>query len=249
MDSLVSIITPSYNSSNYIESCVQSVIDQTYTNWEMLIVDDCSSDDSFYKIQLIASKDTRIKIFQNSQNIGAANTRNIALKKARGKFIAFLDSDDMWNKDKLDKQINFMLLNNIAFSYTAYEMITDTSLNVFKVIKAPKKMHYHSYLKNTIIGCLTVVLDREKIGDFEMPNIRSSHDMALWLSIMKRGYDAFGLDINLAQYRILPNSNSSRKLKAAKDVWLVYRNIEGLSFVYSLWCFINYVVNALIKRM
>ena len=138
MNSLVSIITPLYNSSNYIESCVQSVIDQTYNNWEMLIVDDCSSDDSYYKLQLIASKDNRIKIFQNSQNIGAANTRNIALKKARGKFIAFLDSDDMWNKDKLDKQINFMLLNNIAFSYTAYEMITDTSLNVFKVIKAPK---------------------------------------------------------------------------------------------------------------
>ena len=100
MNSLVSIITPLYNSSNYIESCVQSVIDQTYNNWEMLIVDDCSSDDSYYKLQLIASKDNRIKIFQNSQNIGAANTRNIALKKARGKFIAFLDSDDMWNKDK-----------------------------------------------------------------------------------------------------------------------------------------------------
>lgn len=249
MNNLVSIITPSYNSSYYIESCIQSVINQTYTNWEMLIVDDCSTDDSYIKMQSMAFKDSRIKFFQNTQNIGAAKTRNVALKKANGKYIAFLDADDIWSKDKLHKQIKFMLMNSIAFSYTSYEMIADNSPCVPKVIKAPKKMHYDSYLKNTIIGCLTVVLDREEIGDFEMPNIRSSHDMALWLSIMKRGYDAFGLDINLAQYRIVPDSNTSSKLKAAKDVWRVYRNIEGLDFFYSLWCFLNYTINAFKKRI
>ena len=247
MNNLVSIITPSYNCSNYIDSCINSVINQTYTNWEMLIFDDCSTDDSYSKIQSFADADSRIKCFQNNQNIGAALTRNLAIKKANGKYIAFLDADDSWAEEKLSVQIKFMLSNKIAFSFTTYEM--DNGNGLSKLIKAPKKMYYTAYLKNTIIGCLTVVLDREKIGDIEMPNIRSSHDMALWLSIMRRGYDAFGLDINLAKYRVLLNSNSSSKIKAAKDVWRVYRNIEKLNFTYSLWCFMNYAVNAFKKRL
>ena len=119
----------------------------------------------------------------------------------------------------------------------------------YSIIVAPKEIDYHSYLKNTIIGCLTVIIDREKTGDFYMPNIRSSHDMALWLLIMKRGFTAYGLNDNLSYYRIVSNSNTSKKWKAAKEVWGVYRRVEKLNLLYSTICFICYIYNAIKKRM
>jgi teichuronic acid biosynthesis glycosyltransferase TuaG len=127
--------------------------------------------------------------------------------------------------------------------------MSEDGSKLYSIIHAPKIVTYSTYLKNTIIGCLTVVIDREKAGDFEMPNIRSSHDMALWLLIMKRGFDAYGLDESLARYRIVSASNTASKWHAAKDVWKVYREIEKLSFFYSSWCFLNYAFNALFKRM
>ena len=127
--------------------------------------------------------------------------------------------------------------------------ISEDGQQRYSIIKAYKKMTYYSYLKNTIIGCLTVIIDREKTGDFQMPNIRSSHDMALWLLLMKRGFDAFGLEENLGSYRVVSTSNTSNKLKAAFDVWEVYRKVERLGIFYSIWCFINYVFNAIKKRI
>ena len=167
----------------------------------------------------------------------------------KGKYIAFLDSDDIWQPKKLELQISFMKRHDIAFSYTTYQIISKNGLNKSKIIRAPNKMTYSTYLKNTIIGCLTVIIDMEKVGFFAFPNIRTSQDMALWLLIMRRGVTAFGLDINLAKYRIVSSSNSSNKIKAARDVWRVYREIEKLSFFYSLWCFLNYVFNAVKKRV
>ena len=249
MNSLVSIITPSYNSAKFIKECVESVISQTYTNWEMIIVDDSSNDNSKQKIAILSENDSRVKTIFLDDNIGAAGARNVAIQKAKGKYIAFLDSDDLWAPHKLEKQIYFMSKNNIGFSFTAYQVISEDSLDYKHIISAPKKMTYHSYLKNTIIGCLTVVVNREEIGDFQMPDIRSSHDMALWLLIMRRGFPAYGLDDNLAQYRIVRNSNTSSKIKAAKDVWKVYREVEKLSFSYSFWCFVNYIFNATLKRI
>ena len=249
MNSFVSIITPAYNSSKFIEDCINSVLAQTYTNWEMIIVDDFSTDNSKEKITVLSENDTRIKTIFLDKNIGAAKARNIAISKAKGKYIAFLDSDDLWMPTKLEAQIYFMQKKDIAFSYTTYQSISEDGNKLFSVIKAPSIMTYSSYLKNTIIGCLTVVIDREKTGNFEMPNIRSSHDMALWLLIMKRGFPGYGLDKNLAQYRVVSNSNTSSKLRTAKDVWKVYREIEKLSFFYSSWCFLNYAFNAIKKRI
>ena len=197
----------------------------------------------------IEKKDERINVTFLDNNIGAANARNVAIQKAKGKYIAFLDSDDSWDSKKLDKQISFMVQNDIAFSFTSYQSISENGLDIISVIEAPYKMTYNNYLKNTIIGCLTVIIDREKVGDFEMPSIRSSHDMALWLLIMKRGFVAYGFNENLANYRIVSSSNTSSKWDAAKDVWRVYRNLEKLSFFYSIWCFLNYAFNAVIKRI
>ena len=249
VNNLVSIITSSFNSSKFIEECVNSVLLQSYSNWELIIVDDCSEDNSKELILNFVKKDKRIKAIFLDNNIGAAKARNVAIQKSKGKYIAFLDSDDFWESTKLDKQISFMIQNDIGFSYTSYQSISENGSKILNVIKAPNKMSYHEYLKNTIIGCLTVVIDREKIGNFEMPDIRSSHDMALWLLIMKKGFNAYGLNENLANYRVVSTSNSSSKWRAAKDVWRVYRYFEKLSFFYSIWCFLNYTFNAIIKRI
>jgi len=249
MNKLVSIITPSYNSSKFIEECIDSVISQTFKNWEMIIVDDCSNDNSREIISYLSTKDERLKSIFLEKNIGAAAARNIAIREANGRYIAFLDADDIWKADKLEKQIKFMNKKDIAFSFTSYQPIAEDGIEKYSVIQAPKKMSYHSYLKNTIIGCLTVVIDRERTGDFQMPNIRSSHDMALWLLIMKRGFSAFGLDKNLAFYRVVSTSNTSKKWKAAKEVWDVYRKVENLNVIYSTYCFIGYVFNAIKKRI
>ena len=247
MCNLVSIITPSFNSSRFIEECIDSVCSQTYDNWELLIVDDFSYDNSSVLIKKYTDK--RIVLIELNKRIGAAEARNIAIRKAKGKYIAFLDSDDLWQPQKLKKQISFMNQKDIAFSFSAYQRMSEDGLELYSIIHAPKMITYSSYLKNTIIGCLTVIIDREKTGDFQMPNIWSSHDMALWLLIMKRGFAAYGLDDNLARYRVVSTSNTSSKIKAIKDVWRVYREVENLSFLYSCWCFLNYAVNAIKKRV
>lgn len=249
MNDLVSIITPSYNSSKFIEDCVHSVLLQTYSNWEMIIVDDFSKDNSRDIITQLSAKDDRIAIRFLNKNVGAAEARNVAIRKAKGKYIAFLDSDDIWNPKKLERQISFMKKNERAFSFTSYQLISEEGNKSIKIIKAPEKMTYHSYLKNTIIGCLTVIIDRERTGEFEMPNVYSSHDMALWLLIMRRGFAAYGLNENLAKYRIVSSSNTANKIKAAKEVWDIYRKIEGLNIVYSIICFVGYAFNAIKKRI
>ena len=248
-NNLVSIIIPSYNSSRFIVECVNSVISQTFQNWEMIIVDDCSNDNSKDIISDFSEKEERLKSIFLEENVGAAEARNIAIKKAKGKYIAFLDSDDIWNEDKLEKQIAFMSKNNIVFSFTSYQQISEDGIEKYSIMKAPKEIMYHSYLRNTIIGCSTVVIDKDNSGEFDMPSIRSSHDMALWLLIMKRGFSAYGLDENLAYYRIVSTSNTSKKWKAAKEVWDVYRKVENLNIIYSTYCFIGYAFNAIKKRM
>ncbi len=246
---LVSVIMPSYNSAVFIKDSINSVLCQTYTNWELIIVDDFSIDDSKLIISDFMKKDERIKAVLLESNIGPAEARNIALDMAKGKYIAFLDSDDLWIEDKIDEQIKFMKYKDIAFSYTSYQPISEDMNKKFSVIKAPDIMTYDSYLKNTIIGCLTVMIDKSKTGSFKMPNIRSSHDMALWLILMKRGFSAYGLNKKLAYYRIVNNSNTSNKFKSVKDVWMVYTKIEKINVFNSFWYFICYLTNAIKKRI
>ncbi len=249
MKNLVSIITPTFNSSIYIEKCIGSVISQTYTNWELILVDDDSTDKTQEIIIKYSRKYKKIKSIILNKNSGIANARNVAIQNSNGRFIAFLDSDDYWHKDKLSLQLDFMIQNNFAFTFTSYQPVSHDEKKKYRIIKAPKKMNYNKYLKNTIIGCLTVVIDKEKTGKFLMPNINSSQDMALWLNLMKKGFVAYGLKLNLASYRIVKGSNTSNKFKAIKDVWCVYRQHENLNFIYSFWCFTFYVINAVRKRI
>lgn len=249
MRDLVSIITPSYKSKKFIKETIESVCSQTNQNWEMIIVDDCSPDGSAAYIRQIIERDSRITLIELKQNVGAAEARNKALEIAKGKYIAFLDSDDMWYPNKLEKQIAFMQKNNYVFTFTAYIPISEDGKKEYSIISVPDKIDYTGYCKNTIIGCLTVIIDREMTGDFRMPQIPSSHDMALWLLIMKRGFNAYGLNEVLAKYRLVSTSNTAKKYKAVKDVWRVYREIERLSLVKSVWYFVHYLYNAIKKRL
>lgn len=245
----VSIIMPSYNAAKFIAASIQSVIEQTYNNWELLITDDCSKDDTVKIVEQFLEKDNRIKLFSTGKNSGPACARNKSLENATGKYIAFLDSDDIWGSNKLETQLKFMIEKNIAFSFSSYSVMKEDGTPTGNTINVPKVIGYHGYLRNTIIGCLTVIIDREKTGDFIMPNIKTSEDMALWLNIMKRGFKAWGLQIPLAQYRVVSNSLTSKKWKEAKYVWKVYREIEHINPIYSTICFVGYVINAIIKRL
>lgn len=244
---LISIITPSYNSLEFLPDTAQSIFNQTYTNWEWLIVDDGSIDGTIDYLKNLAKDDSRIKPTFLDNNQGAANARNIAIQKAKGKYIAFLDSDDIWNHNKLLYQVSFMQKNDYAFTFTNYKLMEQSGEILNKVIVAPKKIMYEDLLKNTIIGCLTVMLDIEKVGRVQMPMIRSRQDFALWLSILKRGIVAYGIQEDLACYRKVQGSISSNKVKAAKMNWFVYRKIEKLSVPKAAWCFVNYAYNAVKK--
>ncbi len=245
----VSIITPLYNGARFIAETILSVIGQTYTDWEMIIVDDCSIDHPENIISPYAENDQRIKWVRLDRNSGAAAARNVALGRATGRFIAFLDGDDTWKPEKLQRQISLMDKLGWAFSFCSYEIMDPTGKKTGKIIHAPSITDYRHYLRDTVIGCLTVIIDREKTGTFEMPLIRSSHDMALWLELMKRGFTAHGIDEVMASYRLVSSSNTANKFRAAADVWQVYRKIEQLSFLCSIYNFAGYIYHALMKRI
>ncbi len=245
---MVSVIIPSYNASPFIKEAIQSIQSQTYTNWEMIIVDDVSKDNTRELIKEEIKKDGRIQLIELQENGGAAIARNTGINCAKGKYIAFLDSDDLWLPEKLEKQVAFMQNNDLAFSFTSYQIMDQDGNLTEKVVHVPEKINYNGLLKNTIIGCLTVMLDVEKLGKVQMPNIRTRQDTATWLKILKQGHYAYGLDEVLSKYRKVENSISSKKFKMAKMNWKLYREIEGLSVLKSAWCFINYALNGVVKH-
>lgn len=249
MKPLVSIIMPCYNAERYIAQSIESVLAQTYDNWELLITDDGSTDKSVEIISKYSKNDERINVMVPDEHQGIARTRNMSISRARGRFVAFLDSDDIWFPEKLEKQIKFMLENDVAFTYSSYEVIDCQGNLKNKIVKDAGVMSYKKYLRNTIICCGTVVIDREKTGHFATPIIATSEDMSLWLSIMKRGFDAYPVPGPLLKYRITPGSASSNKIKASADVWRVYRKLEKLSLLKSSANFICYVFNAVKKRV
>ena len=238
-EKLVSIITPNYNSENFITQTIESVLNQTYTEWEMIIVDDVSSDKSVDIIQNYLKKDVRIKLIKLEENSGAAVARNTAIKNAKGRFIAFLDSDDLWNSSKLEKQITFMIEKNCSLSYSNYSLIDEEgeSLDIIKI--PPKKLNYNEQLKENQIGCLTAIYDQHKIGKIYMPLIKKRQDYGLWLNILKKTNYAYKIDKNLAIYRVRKNSISSNKIEMLKYNFDLFNNHQKLSklksFYYLCW--------------
>lgn len=239
---LVSVITPAYNAERFIGETIESVIKQTYKNWEMIIVDDQSTDNTIEIVKSYADRDSRIKFIQLEKNSGSAIARNTAMDYARGRYLAFLDSDDLWMENKLERQVAFMQENDIAFSFTKYVRMTEDGKITNAISKAPERVGYSQLMKHCVIGCLTVMLDREKIGEERMVNIRTRQDYVFWLTLTKKGFIAYGLPEVLAKYRLVKNSISSNKLKAAKQNWHVYYNIEKQGLIKSLWYFSHYAI-------
>ncbi|AUO12999.1 glycosyltransferase family 2 protein [Priestia megaterium] len=243
---LVSIITPAYNCAAFISSTIKSVQQQTYLNWELLVIEDCSTDETAEVVKKFSRKDQRIQLLQLTKNSGAAAARNEGISAASGRFLAFLDSDDVWHTEKLAKQVAFMLEKNCAFSYTGYSIMDEKGEETGVEVNVPKSVDYRMLAGNTIIGCLTVMLDKKQISEISMPNIQPE-DTALWLSLLRKGYTAYGLQESLAYYRLVSHSVSSNKLKAATRYWKLLRKQERLPLWKSATYFVQYSVNAYAK--
>lgn len=231
---LVSIITPVYNSEKFLANNIASVQAQTYTNWEHILVDDCSTDDSVKIIEEYASLDNRVKLIKLSKNSGAGVARNTAIEVAKGKFIAFLDADDYWHKDKLNKQIAYMLHHDCSFSYTQYYIVEGKSEPKY-LVQSPDIVSYKSILKNGYIGCLTAIYDAEKIGKHYMPVVRKRQDWLLWINILKKIGHAYGIQEPLAYYRVGNKSLSNNKFRLLKYNFNVYHKELGMSYAISVW--------------
>ena len=247
-NSTVSIITPVYNAEKFIKETIESVLKQSYEDFEYLLIDDCSTDNSAEIVKSYAKKDSRIKYIKLPENSGAAVARNTGLKHAQGRYIAFIDSDDVWYPEKLEKQLAFMQEKNEAFTYTKYEHITEDG-QVQSAPDFPKRLNYSGLLKNTAIACSTVVIDRQVIGDFRMPLVRKGQDTATWLKILKNHDYAYLVDEILNQYRGREGSLSSDKVSALKRTWNTYRNIEKLPLPKAVYYFGFYVWNAVKRRI
>lgn len=247
MKALVSIIMPNYNGAQFLEETITSVLTQTYKNWELLLVDDCSFDDSVKLIDSLTSEDRRVKLIKLTENSGPAIARNHAIKEAKGRYIAFLDSDDLWHKDKLTKQISFMEEQGAALSYTSYYRIKETSGKIIYQFHVPEKVDYSELLKQNIIGCLTAIYDTKKIGKVYMPNIDKRQDFGLWLNILKKIHYAYGMTEPLASYRVRSTSVSSNKILASKYNWKLYREVEKLPLYKAIYYFGWYTYKSILQ--
>lgn len=249
-DEKISIITPTYNSEKYIKKTIESVRNQTYYNWEMLIIDDCSVDSTVELVKSMKENDQRIHLIELGENVGAARARNVGLENSSGRYIAYLDSDDIWMPTKLEQQVLFMKKNNVAFSCVTYEIIDSEGKRLNKVIHMLPKLNYSMFLKNNLLQTVGIMIDTNKVNKryLVMPDIFRPEDAATWLQILKSGIDCYGIDETLAQYRRVENSLSGNKFKGALGMWKLYRNIEKLSFPFSCYCFIRYAFLAIWKR-
>ena len=244
----ISIVTPVYNAEEFLSETIESVINQTYDSFEYLLIDDCSTDNSAALIQEYAEEDPRIKYIRLAKNSGAAVARNTGIENAEGRYIAFIDSDDVWYPEKLTKQLAFMNKNNEAFTYTKYEHMTEDG-EVQGTPNFPDRLSYSGLLKNTAIACSTVVIDRQVIGDFRMPLVRKGQDTATWLRILRNHDYAYLVDEVLNQYRGREGSLSDNKISALKRTWNTYRNIEKLPLYKAVYYFGFYVWNAVKRRL
>ena len=248
---LVSIIIPVYNASSFLIDTIKTIQGQTYNNWEAIFIDDCSKDNSIEIIKKEQTKDKRIKLIKNKKNSGAAVTRNNGIDSAKGKFLCFLDADDKWHKQKLEKQVKFMEEQQCAFSFTGYQFADKDCNPNGSIVKVPTTISYKQALKNTTIWTSTVMFDMCKLKkeDIYMPNVKSE-DTALWWMLLKNKVTkAYGLNEILSFYRRTSNSLSANKFKAIKRIWFLYREIAKLNIIKSFYYFIFWGYNAIKRRV
>jgi teichuronic acid biosynthesis glycosyltransferase TuaG len=241
---LVSVVMPARNAERFIETAIRSVIDQSHARWELVVVDDASTDGTADRVAAAARADARIRLIRLDQRVGPGPARNVALAGVRGDYVAFLDSDDVWLPAKLERQLQFMRERGAAFCIHGYRMIDEHGHERGRAISVPERVDYELLLRHTIIAPVTVLLERARVGPLEMPDLPQHEDLVLWFTILKRGIVAHGMPDELARYRIVKRSASRDKLRSARRMWRVYRRIEGLSFARAAWCYSHYAWNA-----
>ena len=246
---LVSVIMPCYNMEKFIAYTIESVQRQTYPHWELLIVDDTSTDGTADIVRSHQIQDDRIHFVVKPKHSGIADTRNQCISMAKGRFLAFLDADDLWHPEKLEQQLQFMMERKIGFSYSSYDCVDEEGKPLEKMVNSAGNLDYDAYLHNTIIGCSTVMIDTTIIGNVFVPHFRTSEDTATWLNILKKGFLAYAIEQPLTSYRIRQHSASSNKLKASSDLWRVYRQNEKLPLFKAIACFSSYAFHAIKKRL
>ncbi|MBU2900549.1 glycosyltransferase family 2 protein [Maribacter dokdonensis] len=243
MNEKVSIITPVFNAEFFVRKCVESVLMQSYENWEMIFSDDCSTDRSIEIIKEYAKKEPRIKLLLSDTNRGAGVARNKAIEYASGRYITFLDSDDFWHKDKLKKQLKFLKEKDIAIAYSQYYIVEgDSNVPKYKIC-SPKKVNFNKMLCNDYIGFLTLLYDTDKITKQLMPEIRRRQDWAYKLQLLKDNGFAYGIQEPLAYYRVGNNSLSSNKINLLKYNFAVFHKELGYSKLSSTFMMINFLVH------
>ncbi len=247
---LVSIIIPLYGCEAYLRETLDSVVAQTFTDWEAILINDCSPDNSLDIANEYAAKDIRFRVYSHEVNGGAHIARNTALEKVRGRYISYLDSDDVWMPEKLQLQLEFMQKNNVFACITGYQTIEEDG-TYRNTVKVPARTGYKQMLGNTLTCTHTAIFDTSKIDKklLVMPTIGAAEDLATWLTVMKAGFDFYGLDAIMAKYRKHGGSRSSNKIRAMKNTWNIYRNIEKLNIFQSAYYFIGYAYHAVKKRM
>ena len=245
-DNKVSVIIPVFNASKFIKQTINSVLNQTYKNWEILAIDDCSTDNSFEILKHYSSKEKRIKVLQNNKNLGAFAARNLGIKMSSGEYIAFLDADDLWIEDKLEIQINFMKERKCNFTYTGFTRFHERLTVKEKNIKVPERVNYNFLMTNTVIATSTVLINIKNVGFFQMEDVYYD-DYILWLTLLKREKFAYGINKPLMRYRILDNSLSRNKFKSAKKVYEILHQNLNLNFIQAKYKFILWAINTNIK--
>lgn len=252
MNETVSIIVPVYNAEEYIVETIRHVVAQTYTDWELLLVVDGCGDRSAQVIGEYkeAEGESRLRLLVQEENQGAAKARNRGLQEARGRYIAYVDADDLWMPEKLELELQFMKEKQAAFVFSGYEFADQDGTGTGKVVHVPEQLDYRKALRNTTIFTSTVLFDTERIPRelLEMPDIKSE-DTALWWKVLRNGYTAYGLDQNLVLYRRPARSLSSNKLEAIRRIWNLYRRAEGLSIPASLYNCCFWAVRAVLRRV
>lgn len=230
---LVSVIMPTYNSAEFIGAAIQSVQNQTYLNWELFVIDDASNDATIALVEDFVSLDSRIKFYQNPKNVGAGASRNTGIKAAKGSFIAFLDADDLWLPEKLLVQVNFMLRNNLAMSFSSYRLMSETGELLPKIVEALPELSYKKLLRSNYVGSLTGMYNADKIGKIYSPLLRKRQDWGLWLSVLEKSGSALGIQQPLAYYRLRKNSISNNKTALLKYNFQIYNRVLGYGFLKS----------------
>ncbi|MBF6977931.1 glycosyltransferase [Aerococcaceae bacterium zg-BR22] len=249
-EQLVSIITPVYNAARFLDTMIESIVNQTYQDWELILVDDKSEDESIHIIEQWQAKDSRIRYIELAENSGAAVARNRAMAAARGRWIAFIDSDDFWAPDKLALQLSFMQMTKVAFSYTDFALVDEEGTVIKSQVHVPNRLDYDGLLKNTAIACSTVMIDQSVVGPFRMPLVRKGQDTATWLMLMREhGLTAYAVPKVLNYYRQVDGSVSSNRLAALKRTWHTYRHLEQLPLAKAIYYFSSYVINAIKRRL